>query len=234
MYLDSSVSGLYPTTAVDARNCVYEGTTGNSLSNREPYNVEDKIHHYLDYPKLGWILFDKQNIYVTDFDGNSSLARAINIAQDDWNIFLDSIKTYEDVTFDRRINLYSHHSAAIGRLKMNYPGISLYLYGKLTLQTGLELSQGLIEVSDFDTLLVYRDHITTKLSPVKINSFFKGTLYVQYQKMPTNYTIIDTLPIGNAVEYRPMYIISAVFCFVSPFPKQVSQNPKKFSALSVL
>jgi gliding motility-associated-like protein len=206
MYLDSTAAGIYPTTAVDARNCVYEGTSGNSLSNREPFNVEDKIHHYLDNPKLGWILFDKQNIYVTDFDGNSSLARAINIAQDDWNIFLDSINTYEDVTFDRRINLYSHRKAAIGSLKMNYPGISLFLFGKLTLQTGLNLTQGLIEVSDFDTLLVFRDHITTRLTPGKTNSYVKGTLYVQYQNMPTNYTIVDTIPIGNGVEFRPFYL----------------------------
>jgi len=206
IFLDSSAGGIKPNFKIDATQCVYDGIIGYNLINRNPYNVEDKIRHYLDRNYLGWVLFKNNSLYVTTRDGNYTLTPAFKVALNNWNVYLDSINSMENVLVDKKINLYTHHSSAIGKVTINNFGAVLYLHGKLLLQTGLELVEGYAEMSDADTLVVLRSNIGTRLSSGKVNSYVRGTLYMRYLNMPVNFAIKDTIPIGRSNDFRPFYI----------------------------
>lgn len=206
IYLDSSASGKKPTTKIDATQCNYEGTLGYNLNNRQPYKVEDKIRHYLDRNYLGWVLFKYNSLYITSRDGNTLLTPAVKIALANWNLYLDSSVTKESVAIDKTLHLYTHPSNSIGRFIMSTSAATLFLHGKILLNTGLELKGGYVEVTDNDTLIVQRSAANTVLNPGSATSYVKGTLYVRYKDMTLNYNIKDTLPIGKGTEYRPMYL----------------------------
>jgi gliding motility-associated-like protein len=205
-HLDSSSNGLKPTTKIDASLCSYEGIIGNNLINRDPFKVEDKIRHYLDRNYLGWVLFKNTNLYITTKDDNTFLNPAIAIASANWNIYLDSINSNEAVALDKRINLYTHRDAAIGRITLNNVNANLLLHGKLLLNTGLVLQNGYVDVTDLDTLVVLKNNTGNVLTPGSILSFVRGTLYVRYKNLPVNYIIKDTLPIGRVNDYRPCFV----------------------------
>ena len=206
IFLDSSATGKKPTTKIDATQCLYDGVLGYNLNNRQPYKVEDKIRHYLDRNYLGWVLFKYNSLYITANDGNTLLTPAVKIALANWNLYLDSLVTKETVAIDKNIHLYTHPFSSIGRFRMSTSAATLFLHGKILLNTGLELKGGYIEVTDNDTLIVQRSAANTVLNPGTTTSYVKGTLYLRYKDMTLNYNIKDTLPIGKGTEFRPFYL----------------------------
>jgi len=232
-HLDSTSNRLKPVTKIDASLCSYEGIIGNNLSNREPFKVEDKIRHFLDRNYLGWVLFKNNNLYVTTKDGNSFLNPAVTIASSGWNIYLDSINSNEAVALDKRINLYTHRNAAIGRITLNNVSANLILHGKLLLNTGLILQIGYVDVTDLDTLVVLKNNTGNLLSAGSILSYVKGTLYVRYKNLPINYSIKDTLPIGKGNDFRPCFVSGTWPAGISDFTAsfKVFNAKAPFSAL---
>lgn len=206
IFLDSSASGKKPTTKIDATQCNFDGVLGYNLNNRQPFAVEDKIRHYLDRNYLGWVLFKYNSLYVTANDGNTLLTPAIKVASANWNIYLDSSITKESVAIDKTLHLYTHKNSSIGRFVMTNTAATLFLHGKIVLNTGLELKGGYIEVTDNDTLVVQRSAANTVLNPGTNTSYVKGTLYLLYKDMTLNYNIKDTFPIGKGSEFRPFYL----------------------------
>lgn len=207
LFLDSSSStGLRPINKIDATSCFYDGSVGSSLNKKEGFAVEDKIRHYLDRNKMAWVLFKDQNLYVTARDGNYSLNPAVKVASNNWNIFLDSINSNENVVIDKTIHLYTHPACGIGKLKMFSKNETLFLHGKLYLSEGLELVQGIIETTPSDTLIVYRSNSNTVLSAGNTSSYVRGPMFIRYINLPVNYVIIDSVPLGLGDDYRPVYI----------------------------
>ncbi len=205
LFLDS-INGLKPTTKIDATTCFYEGILGANLNKDEGFMVENKIRHYMDKPNLAWVLFKDKNLFVGIEDGNDFVNRALNIASNTWNIYLDSTNSNENVIMDKTIHLYPHPAAAIGNLKMQSNNETLFLHGKLSLLNGLDLVKGMIVTTPADTLILYRSNANDLLSSGNILSYVNGTLYVKYINFPANYAIIDTIPIGLGKDFRPMYV----------------------------
>lgn len=208
IFLDSSSTGLRPINNIDATSCSYENVLGNNLNKEEAFLVEDKIRHNLDRNKNGLIIFKDKNLFVSTNDGNYSLNQAVLKANSDWNIFLDSISSNETVNIDKTLHLYTHKACGIGKIKMISKDQILYLHGNLYLSEGIELIEGFIETSQFDTLIVYRNSMNTVLNSGNKLSFVRGPLYIRYINLPENYTIIDTIPSGLGDDYRPFYINS--------------------------
>ncbi len=208
IFLDASMIGFVPVSDIDATNCVYNGISGNGLTGRQPFDVEDKIRHYLDKNNLGWVLFKNNNLYVTTRDGNYSLTSAHTKASNGWNIYLDSISSTEFVSITKSINLYTHPAAGIGRIVMQGLNETLYLHGKLTLSNGLQLIQGFVETTNSDTLILFRSNIN--VYPGNALSYVKGPLYIRYLGLTVGFNINDVIPIGLSNEFRPVYI-SAVW-----------------------
>ncbi len=205
LFLDS-INGLKPTAKIDATTCFYEGTIGASLNRNEAFMVENKIRHFMDKPNLAWVLFKNKNLYVSMNDGNDFVNRALSIASNTWNIYLDSMNSTENVIMDKTIHLYPHPATAIGNLKMQSNNETLFIHGKLSLLNGLDLVKGMIVTTPSDTLVVYRSNANDLLSSGNTLSFVNGTLYVKYINFPNNYPIIDTIPIGLGNEFRPIYV----------------------------
>ncbi len=205
-FLDSTLSGLKPFTNIDATGCYYQGTLGNNLTTAESFLVEDKIRHYLDKSYIAWILFNNQDLFVTANDGNTKLSSAVTIASNSWNIYTKKLNNTETVTIGKTLHLYPEKTSVIGKIVMLSKNKTLYLHGKISLSTGLEMIQGFIETTTSDSLIVYRNNLTTVLKPGNSLSYIKGPFYIKYHNLPTGYSIIDTVPAGLDNDYRPIYL----------------------------
>lgn len=226
-YLDTSAGGKSPVTKTDGTQCMYDGVLGYNLNNRQPYAAEDKIRHYLDRPYLGWVLFKYNSLYITGNDGNTLVTPAIKVALAGWNLYVDSIAGNENVTIDKTLHLYTHKATALGRLAMNGSASSLFLHGKLYLRGGMDLKNGVIEVTDADTLMVQRSATGTQLSPGSATSYVKGTLYVRYSGFTAAQSFLDTFPIGKLTQYRPLILNAEWPSGLSSFDLAVKMSPGK-------
>jgi gliding motility-associated-like protein len=205
-FLDSTLSGLKPFTNIDATGCYYQGTLGNNLTTAESFLVEDKIRHYLDRSDIAWILFNNQDLFVTANDGNTKLSSAVTIASNSWNIYTKKLNNTETVTIGKTLHLYPEKTSVIGKIVMLSKNKTLYLHGKISLSKGLEMVQGFIETTNSDSLIIHRNNLTTVLKPGNSSSYVKGPFYVKYLNLPTNFSVIDTIPSGLDNDYRPIYL----------------------------
>lgn len=206
IYLDSSIAGKYPINNIDATNCLFSGTLGSTLNGKKAFKTEDKIRHYMDNEKLGWVNIKNTCLYVTGNGGNIFLNRAYIKANNYWNIFVDSFSNNEELTIKKTINLFPHRDASISKITMDDIAATLYIHGRFSLTEGLILNTGIIETTIFDTLICYRNNSNSVLSPGNITSYVNGPLYLRYINLPYDYQISDTVPIGNSTDFRPISI----------------------------
>ncbi|NUM31542.1 MAG: gliding motility-associated C-terminal domain-containing protein [Bacteroidetes bacterium] len=205
-YLDSSLNGEIPTWNIDASNCSFNGTLGNLLTGKEAFRTEDRIRHFMDKSILGWVNIKNTCLFVTGNDGNIFVNRAYNKASNNWNIFIDSFTNNEELYIKKPIHFFTHRDAGISKITMDDISATLYLHGRFSLSEGLVLNTGIIETTNSDTLICYRNNFSSVLSKGNINSYVNGPLYIRYVNLPYNYNIADTIPIGVGNDYRPFYI----------------------------
>lgn len=206
IYLDSSLNGEIPSGNIDASNCTFDGTLGTLLTGKKAFRTEDRIRHFMDKNMLGWVNIKNTCLFVTGNDGNIFVNRAYNKASNNWNIYIDSFSSSEELIVKKPIHLYTHRDASISKITMDDIASILYLHGKFSLSEGLILNSGLIETTPSDTLVCYRNNVNTALSPGNINSYVNGPLYIRYINLPYNFVIADTIPIGNGEDFRPFYL----------------------------
>lgn len=206
IFLDSTFNGLKPAGYIDAESCSFEGISGNSLSNTEGRNVEDKLKHFLDHPGLAYIDFKKKNAFVTGFDGNKSLARAVQIVDTNATIHYDKINNTENILIGKSLEINCHPMSSTGAFILNNSNVVLSLRGKILLNNGLTLNDGIIELNPDDTLIVERKESGTFLSSGNSKSYVRGNLLIRYSSFSANYQILDTFPIATGNDFRPVHI----------------------------
>ncbi len=197
IYLDSSSSGKLPSTDLSLASCMFDGVLPGSMTHLASFNLEDKIHHYPDFNKLGYLNYKALNYYVSLNDGNTLITPAFAKATDGWNIHIKPVISAEQVMFNKNMTLYTYGYTELNRLEMNGAGKTLNLTGDLNISNALLLSNGNVNSTSSGALHLREG---SRVIGGSENSYVNGILYAKGYG-----SSLDTLhfPVGKGGDYRP-------------------------------
>lgn len=195
--LDSASNGKRPTIDIAATSCTFEGITGAAMTNARSFEVEDKIHHYLDDNTLGFITVKPQNIYITLIDGNYWIGPAFSKAADGWHVHIKPVVCPEGINVTKNITFHTYGYTEIGMFYMVAPGKTLTLSGDVHCAQGVTLNNGIIKSSVGNGL-----HLREFAKAIGGNtqSYVDG---IMYRKGYGNGTDTLYFPIGKNADFRP-------------------------------
>lgn len=199
--IGTNPNGDAPSKEIDASSNSYEGITGSSLSILQAMVVEDKMLHVLDDPAFAFVNFKPMWLHVTDFSGNNSVDRASTVANDNWSIVVDTLKTNETVTLANDLNIIAPE-LYVGTFSMQMAGKTTNLVGNISLMDGLDLNGGFVNSQNatFTLGIEGSSEAANGITGGSDTSFVKGPLHI----VSVN-SARDTIffPIGKGGDYRP-------------------------------
>jgi len=204
IHFDTTASHIYSSMDIDATQCIFDGERGSTATHNNNFTIEDKIRHHLDEVEFPYVSFKDGSAYVSGFDNNTSMNRAIAKASDDWSILVRDINTSEDVLANKQLFISTFDNVRVGTLTIDTTGKQVFINDTLYVTNGLSLNNGVLNTTG-GLVHVGEQLFTSAAGNVSFSagSYVNGPLALV---VGTSGTDNLSFPIGSSTSIRPVLI----------------------------